>query len=260
MATLAHPYAQIATELRGTRFSDIRYVEETSSTNHDAALLLGDESAFGATIVAEHQTDGAGRKGRSWIAKTRSALLLTNIMPGSIPTANLWIVPFGVAICVRRALALSGIQAELHWPNDLLVEGKKIAGVLCVSRIVGERAWVGAGIGINVHRDDEAAAAIAPPPAYCDDFVPDIDRAALLRDLLLNFEVWLGTLDMPPRIARVWERQAGVPGARYRILKDGAKEPIDVTAIGLANGGGLLVTHDDGTRETISLADARALR
>ena len=257
---LAHPYSEIASELRGTRFSDIRYVESTSSTNHDAALLLGDASANGATIVAEHQTDGAGRKGRSWIAKAGTALLLTTILPRSIPAANLWIIPFGVAICLRRALSMNGIKPDLHWPNDLLVQGKKIAGVLCVSRIVGDRAWVGAGIGINVHRDDEAAAAITPPPAYCDDFVPNIDRALLLRDLLLQYEVWQSTLDMPPRVARVWERQARVPGARYRILKDGAKEPIDVTAIGLANGGGLVVTHDDGTRETISLADARALR
>ena len=65
---------------------------------------------------------------------------------------------------------------------------------------------------------------------------------------------------MPPRIARVWERQAGLPGEPYRILKDGTTEPVDVTALSLVTGGGLLVQHADGTRETISLADARALR
>ena len=260
MGTATHPYSRIVSELRGTRVSDIRYVEETSSTNHDAALLLGDEKSLGATIIAERQTDGAGRKGRSWIAKEGTSLLLTTILPRSIPTANLWIVPFGVAICVRRALQMNGIIAGLHWPNDLLVQGKKIAGILCVSRVVGDRAWVGAGVGINVHRDDTTAEAIAPPPAYCDDFVKEIDRVNLLRDLLLNYDIWQQQLDMPQRIARVWERQAGLPGMPYRILKDGKEEPIDVTAIGLANGGGLVVTHGDGFRETISLADARALR
>lgn len=259
MATAGHPYARIVSELRGTRVTDIRYTLETASTNRDAALLLGDESALGATIIAEHQTEGAGRKGRSWIAKEGTALLLTTILPRSIPAANLWIVPFGVAICVRRALRMHGVKADLHWPNDLLVEGKKIAGILCISRVVGDRAWVAAGVGINVHRDDEAAATIAPPPAYCDDFAPGIDRVDLLRDLLLNYDLWEQQLDMPPRLARVWERQAQLP-TRYRILKDHEERPIDVTATGLSNSGGLIVTHDDGTRETISLADARALR
>src|SRR5215469_2185132 len=110
MATATHPYARIVSELRGTRVTDIRYSLETASTNRDAALLLGDESALGATIIAEHQTEGAGRKGRSWIAKEGTALLLTTILPRSIPAANLWIVPFGVAICVRRALQMHGIK------------------------------------------------------------------------------------------------------------------------------------------------------
>jgi hypothetical protein len=66
-------------------------------------------------------------------------------------------------------------------------------------------------------------------------------------------------LEMPQRIARLWERMAGLP-KRYRIVKDGETEAIDVTAIALANGGGLVVQHDGGKRETIALADARALR
>jgi BirA family biotin operon repressor/biotin-[acetyl-CoA-carboxylase] ligase len=255
-----HPYAAVSQELRGTRFSDIRYVESTGSTNADAAPLLSDESAYGTTFVADVQTHGAGRKGRSWIAESGSSLLMTTILPRSMPSSHLWVVPFGVAICVRRALVLNGVQAELQWPNDLLVDGKKIGGILCISRVVGDRAWVAAGVGINVHRTSNADAEISPPPAFANDVAPGINRAQLLRDILLNYEVWEDTIDMPPRIARVWERQAGLPGKPYRILKDGASEPVNVTAISLVNGGGLLVQHDDGTRETISLADARALR
>jgi BirA family biotin operon repressor/biotin-[acetyl-CoA-carboxylase] ligase len=168
-------------------------------------------------------------------------------------------VPFGVAICVRRALRTNAVRSELHWPNDLLTGGKKIAGILCVSRIVGERAWVAAGVGINVHRPPGADEAISPPPAFCDDVNPSITRGALLRDLLLNYDLWHQMLEMPQRIARLWERMAGLP-KRYRILKDGDTDPIDVTAIGLSNNGGLVVRHDDGARETIALADARALR
>jgi len=254
-----HPYASLAGELRGTSVSSIRYVESTASTNEDAAALLGDPAAFGTTIVAEYQTAGAGRKGRSWLAQPGTSLLMTSILPRSIPAANLWVVPFGVAIAVRRALRNNGVPAQLHWPNDLLAGEFKVAGILCVSRIVGERAWVAAGVGINVHRKPGAGEGIEPPPAFCDDFAT-VDRRVLLRDILLNYDVWQSTLDMPPRIARIWERQAGLPGARYRIIKDGETEPIEVTALSLAHGGGLIVQHDEGRRETIALADARALR
>jgi BirA family transcriptional regulator, biotin operon repressor / biotin---[acetyl-CoA-carboxylase] ligase len=260
MAAAEHPYAALAEELRGTSVSRIRYVESTASTNDDAATLLGDPAALGTTIVAEYQTSGAGRKGRSWLAQPGTSLLTTSILPRSMPASNLWIVPFGVAVAVRRALANCGIHAQLHWPNDLLVDGKKLAGILCISRIVGDRAWVAAGVGINVHRKPGADDNIEPAPAFCDDFVPSIDRVALLRGVLLNYDTWNSALDMPPRIARVWERQAGIPGMRYRILKDDATEAIEVTALSLANGGGLIVQHDDGYKETINLADARALR
>jgi BirA family biotin operon repressor/biotin-[acetyl-CoA-carboxylase] ligase len=254
-----HPYESVRRELRGTAFAAIRYERITESTNDDAAPLLGDPAHAGLTIVADEQTKGAGRRGRSWIASPGSSLLMTTLPPGPIPSANVWIVPFGIAICVRRALRTNGIRSDLHWPNDLLVQGKKIAGILCVSRVTGDRAWVAAGVGINVHRPPGADESIVPPPAFCDDFNPAITRAALLRDLLLEYDVWQQTLEMPQRIARLWEHTAGLP-QRYRILKDGDPEPIDVVAIALANGGGLIVQHNDGRRETIALADARALR
>lgn len=260
MAAASDPYASLADELRGTSFSRIRYVESTASTNDDAAALLGEAAALGTTFVADYQTRGTGRKGRSWVAAPGTALLATTILPRSMPATNLWIVPFGVAVAVRRALANCGIKAQLHWPNDMLVEDKKIAGILCVSRVVGDRAWVAAGVGINVHRIPGADEGIDPPPAFAGDFIPAIDRVTVLRNILLNYDVWHAQLDMPQRIARVWERQAGLPGVRYRILKDNADEPIEVTALSLHTGGGLVVQHDDGRKETIDLADARALR
>ena len=259
MGSPEHPYASVERDLQGTAFSKIRYVETTGSTNADAAARLGEPGGLGLTIVAEFQTQGAGRKGRSWQAPAGSALLFTTILPRTIPTKNLWIAPFGAAIAVRRALRMNGVKADLHWPNDLLLGGKKIAGILCTSRVIGDQAWVAAGVGINIRRYAGADELVTPPPAFCDD-AADVDRAALLRDILLNYDVWNTMLDLPPRIARVWERQAGLPGKRYRILKDGESEAFEATAIALANGGGLVVERDGGARETIALADARALR
>ena len=127
---------------------------------------------------------------------------MTTLPPGPMAAAHLWIVPFGVAICVRRALRTNAVRSELHWPNDLLTGGKKIAGILCVSRIVGD-ARVGRGRRRHQRPSSLGAdEAISPPPAFCDDVNPSITRATLLRDLLLNYDLWHHILEMPQRIAR----------------------------------------------------------
>lgn len=253
-----HPYAKVAAELAGSAFPRIRYVAETASTNDDASELLGNETAGGLTIVAEYQSSGAGRKGRSWLAAPGTALLFTSILPRELHARDLWAVPFWTALAVRRALAALGVDATMHWPNDLLLGDAKLAGILCASRSAGDRAWAACGVGINVMRNPSVPA-IDPPAAFCDD-LRAIDRAELLRAILLEFDATLDSLENPQRIARLWETQAGLPGRRYRLYLDGAAAPFEATALSLATGGGLVVTHEDGTRETISLADARALR
>jgi biotin-[acetyl-CoA-carboxylase] ligase BirA-like protein len=252
------PYADVAKELSGTAFTSIRYVAETASTNADAAALLGDAAAGGLTIVAEHQTHGAGRKGRTWLAEPGTSLLFTTILPRPLPARDLWIVPFWAVLAVRAALEECAIDVSIVWPNDVLIAGQKVAGVLCASRIAGDAAWAACGVGINVHRS-QSAPEIVPPASYCDD-VAAVDRTHVLRAALMAFDASLDALSNPQRVARVWEGAANVPGARYTLLPDGASEPFDATAIGLATGGGLVVARADGTRETVSLADLRALR
>jgi BirA family biotin operon repressor/biotin-[acetyl-CoA-carboxylase] ligase len=258
MSLAEGPYAGIAAELAGTRFARIRYVAETASTNADALALLGTDGGAGLTIVAEFQSSGAGRKGRTWIAAPGSSLLFTTILPDAMPVENLWIVPFWTVLAVGRALRACGIETATHWPNDLLLGEAKIAGILCISRTAGERANAACGVGINVSRDP-GANAIEPPAAFCNDRVP-VERPALLRAVLAQFDATLESLAHPLRVARRWEEQAGLPGRRYRLLRDGESEPFEATAIALADGGALVVERDGGARETIALADARALR
>ena len=134
----------------------------------------------------------------------------------------------------------------------------KLAGILCVSRVTGKSAWTACGVGINVRRPP-VEVPIEPTPAYCDDVAP-VDRAALLAALLREYAASLALLDSPARVARAWESAAAIPGARYRLLNDGETEAFDATALRLEEGGGLVVERDDGRSETVSLADARALR
>jgi BirA family transcriptional regulator, biotin operon repressor / biotin---[acetyl-CoA-carboxylase] ligase len=257
--TSAGPYEGVARELAGTDFSAIRHVGVTTSTNADATALLGEERYAGLSIVADYQTQGAGRKGRAWSAAPRSSLLFTTILPAPIPARDLWVVPFWSALAVSQALAECGIDVTLVWPNDLLLPRGKVGGVLCTSRVAGDTAWAACGVGINVHRNADAQASIEPPPGFCDDVAP-VERPALLRAILLQYDALREALGNPQRVARLWERRAGVPGMPYRILKDGDKSPFDATALSLATGGSLIVARARGGRETIALADARVLR
>jgi BirA family biotin operon repressor/biotin-[acetyl-CoA-carboxylase] ligase len=255
-----HPYARVAGDLAGSPFAAVTYVDETASTNADAAALLGAESHFGRSIVAERQTHGSGRKGRAWIAAPGTSLLVTTILPRAIDAGALWAVPFWTALAVRQALLRQGVATSLHWPNDLLIDRGKVAGILCTSRITGETAWVACGVGINVHRLHGAERGIDPPPAFCDDVAP-IERGALLLALLREYAATLDDLATPARVARSWESAAWLPGVAYRIVKDGENAPFGATALRIADGGGLVVKRDDdGREETIALADARALR
>jgi BirA family biotin operon repressor/biotin-[acetyl-CoA-carboxylase] ligase len=243
------------------RFERIMHIAETASTNGDMAQMLGEERARGLTLVADYQHAGAGRKGRAWVAPPGSALLCTIGLPDPLAAGDLWIVPFWSALAVHAALEKLGARTVLQWPNDVLQERRKVAGILCISRITGERAWAGCGIGINVRRPDDpqAIAQIDPPPAYLSDALPRIESETVLRTLLTCADELYGELNQTERVARAWEAAAQVPGARYRILVDGEGQPFEATALRLLTGGALVVDHDGAQRE-ITLADARVLR
>jgi len=246
--------------LAGSAFANVRWIERTGSTNDDIAALLGTPEAAGLTIAADYQEHGAGRKGRSWVAPPSASLLFTTGLPGAIPSTHIWAVPFWVALAVQRALIDVSVPATLQWPNDLLLNGRKIAGILCVSRVVGSDAWVGCGVGINVHRvHDPALDEIQPPPAFCSD-AADVTREVLLEKILHVFAATHEQLCIPQNVARRWELAAGLPGVAYRVLVDGETEEQNVIALRLANGGGLVVQTAANKEREINLADARVLR
>ncbi len=242
------------------RFSQIRRVESTGSTNDDIAKILGEPETRGLTLVADYQTNGAGRKGRSWIASPGSALLFTSALPDPVPSSDLWSVPFWIGVAVHEALADFGVATQLQWPNDVLLDGAKVAGILCISRVAGSQAWVACGVGVNVMRpsEDDTFANVDPPPAFLSD-LRDFDRGELLAAILRRAGASYTMLASPEKIARVWERAAGLPGARYRLRLDGSDERLEGAAIQLGGAGELVVDCYDG-RHVISQADARVLR
>jgi len=241
---------------------EIRSYAETDSTNDDAVELLGHTGGAGLVLLADYQRAGRGRRARNWVAPPGSSLLFTTLLPRPVRAEALWAVTFWSALGVAAGIeAATGLRVDLQWPNDILLDGRKCCGILCVSRVVGAQAWLGCGSGINVHRPpfDAALEAITPPPAFLSDAAPGVDRGAVLDAILAAYAAHLDDLDDPAGIARAWERRAGLDGTPYRLLLDGTDEPFDAVARRISGSGALVVEHAGRERE-IALADARVLR
>ena len=253
--------AHVRAALAGSLFADVRYEVRTGSTNDDATPLLARGDTLGTTLVAEEQTGGRGRKaGRSWIAPPGTGLLFTTILPATVPARDLWSVPFWVALCVADGIAAAcAVHVDLRWPNDVFVRNRKVAGILCISRVAGDIAHVGCGVGINVFPASAGThAAIEPPPAFLSDVAREVRREVVLSEVLLAFERRLSSLHAPAAVARTYEERAALPGALYRVRADLGAVTLEGIARGLGPDGALRL-EVDGVEHAISLADAQRL-
>jgi BirA family biotin operon repressor/biotin-[acetyl-CoA-carboxylase] ligase len=243
--------------LADTRFDDVHLVQETGSTNDDIMPILAENRKRPYTIVAEHQSNGRGRKNREWLSESGTSIMWTTSLP-PIRVEDVWAVTFWVALRVAEGIAeASRVAVNLQWPNDILLDGRKLAGILCVSRISNGMAYVGCGAGINFYRPS-APLKLEQPAAFLNDYAATT-REQVLACILNGFNETFEDLDSPETIARQWERFSRISGTPYRILVDGESESFDVVAKGLDEQGGLIVYR--GTEErTIRAGDARVLR
>jgi BirA family biotin operon repressor/biotin-[acetyl-CoA-carboxylase] ligase len=166
--------------------SPLEILEETTSTNDVAKRAAKNGAPHGATFVADRQTAGRGRQGRSWISDPGDGLLVSVVLrvkclPARLPPLSL---VAGLAVCDAIAPDVSPAP-RLKWPNDVWVDRKKIAGVLVEASIAGDRVeYVVVGCGINVHTRTCPAEikAIATSVALHSKAQPD--RALILARLL----------------------------------------------------------------------------
>lgn len=228
-------------------------VEATASTNADlgAAARAGAEEA--TVLVAEHQTAGRGRLGRAWQAPPRSALTLSVLVrPGPALAPNRWpwlplLAGTAVAEAVRRG---AGVDGWLKWPNDVVVDDRKLAGLL-VERVdtpAGAAAVVGIGLNVSL-RANELSVPTATSLSL-EGGVP-ADRQALLPVLLRAFEslyrAWMATGGDPAELYPAYLRRCCTPGRRVTVaLPDGST--VEGTAETIDPDGRLVVGTPGGRR------------
>ncbi|OGU01911.1 MAG: biotin--[acetyl-CoA-carboxylase] ligase [Gemmatimonadetes bacterium GWC2_71_10] len=161
----------------------LRLHDTVGSTLDIAHELGGTGAPHGSLVLAEAQSAGRGRQGRRWLSPPGGLWLALLLRPRVAPTGGALAVRAGLAARAALAAAAPEARAALKWPNDLIVDGRKVGGVLCEASWNGARLmWIAVGVGINV-RGPVAPEVVATALAL-DDVAPGVTRVAVLEALV----------------------------------------------------------------------------
>lgn len=242
----------------------IRFHRQVGSTNDLAMAWVAAGAPDLSVVVAEEQTAGRGRAGRRWYTPPGAALALSVILrpprggpPGLAPRVTA-LGALAVSEAVRDGW---GLDARLKWPNDVLVHGRKIAGVLAEATWQGDRLQaVILGIGVNVTpRAVPPPEAVQFPVASLEEVVDDrVDRLALLQAVLRGVLDWRPRLHEPAFIAR-WQERLAYLGERVEVTPP--EGPAHIGRLrGLDEHGGLILASENGEIRTFHTGDVRQMR
>lgn len=219
--------------------------ERTGSTNEDLLQRARQRQPDGVLLrVAEQQTAGRGRQGRVWLARPRSALLFSLAVPLHRLPANLPAVTLATGVALADALGQRGVAVALKWPNDLLVDGRKLGGILCELAVDGEgRATLVVGVGINGWLTGQDREAIGQPAVALSDLV----GSALLAG---QREAWLAALAVALlQAVRAYAADGfAVWRTRYNALLHARGQRVDLLDGGCTQASGRVVEVDASGR------------
>jgi BirA family biotin operon repressor/biotin-[acetyl-CoA-carboxylase] ligase len=167
------------------------YVERCASTQR----LLAADAPDGAVAVAEEQTAGRGRRGREWWAPAHTSILASIVLRPSVPSAQLPELSLVAGDAVAKALAgVAGVEPVVKFPNDVLLAGRKVAGIL--AEAAGGRVVL--GIGVNVNQRPGELPQDVPATSLRIVTGRELDRAPLLAEILArlerSYERWVSEL------------------------------------------------------------------
>jgi BirA family transcriptional regulator, biotin operon repressor / biotin---[acetyl-CoA-carboxylase] ligase len=224
--------------------------ESIDSTNTCAKTLASTGIEEGTVVVAEYQTAGRGRLGRTWQAEPGNNLLFSIIIRPKLEINKIGLLPFFAAVGVAQALEIiTGKRFECKWPNDILLNGKKCCGILMESSFQNnmlEYAIIGIGINVNqrIFGEDIKDRATSLNRECGKEF----DRRDVFRQIitsleLLYSEVRIGNFD---KTLKEWKSRTTMFGKQVTLNQAG--EHLRGRAIDLSDDGGLILETSNGQR------------
>ena len=222
----------------------VEHVEEIDSTNDALAERARAGEPEGLALYAEHQSRGRGRRGRTWEAPSGSSLLCSLLVRPALDVDSLQWAVAAVALSARAALGRYALDCDLKWPNDVLVEGEKIAGILAELVTTPTRAVV-VGLGVNLTE--------CPPDVGATDLAHHVVAPPTNRELLDAVLEEVGArrelLDSTQGLARLAdEYRAALATIGQRVVVHERETSWEGLAVGVDDAGHLLVRADGGLR------------
>jgi BirA family biotin operon repressor/biotin-[acetyl-CoA-carboxylase] ligase len=235
----------------------VEYHDAIGSTN-DRARELAAEGATDVAVLADEQTGGRGRLDREWVGPSGGVWVSLLVRP-DVPPAHAPLLTLAAAVAVTRAAREAGVDAEIKWPNDVVVAdestergGRKLTGILTEMEGEADRvSWTIVGIGVNANVSSEHLPADA---TSVQAEVGPVDRRAFVQRLLETFDELRAD---PDTILPAWREYAATLGQQVRVeTPDGT---VEGEAVDVAVPGALVVDTDDG-RVRVHAGDCDHLR
>jgi BirA family transcriptional regulator, biotin operon repressor / biotin---[acetyl-CoA-carboxylase] ligase len=250
----------------GSLWRDLRVVDRTASTNADVAAAARAGSPEGLVMLAEEQTAGRGRAGRTWRAPARSGLALSVLLRPPLPRESWGWLPLLAGVSVTAALREpSGLDLGLKWPNDVLVDGeRKLAGVL--AEVVEDAVVLGLGLNVSLRRAElpvPTATSLALEGSEMLDRDPVV--RAVLRELARRYRGFVtagGDPDGPTAetgLRSAYRSACVTLGRSVRVELPGDRE-VSGEAVDIDRSGRLLVRSADGTTNALAAGDVAHVR
>ena len=236
-------------------------VAETGSTNADLiARANAGEDIDGAVLIAEHQTAGRGRQGRSWLDAPGAQLAMSvGIGVADVPTERWGWLPLATGVSIVETVARFGGDVALKWPNDVLAQGRKLAGILAEVAAVQRAIVVGIGLNVTLRHDE-----IATPQAISlSDIGVDVPSRAEVANVLLGVlgdrvRDWRASGGADSQLAAKYREACSTLGALVRVELPGAKHIIGVARD--VDQQGRLCIDCDGEEVVLAAGDVIHLR
>lgn len=236
-------------------FFHLQAVDQTGSTNDDAAKAAREGSAEGTLIWARRQTKGRGRRGRNWVSPEGNLHLSIVVRP-PLPTMRAGEIAFVTGLASADACKALAPDADIRckWPNDVLAEGRKVGGLLIETSFIEHKIeWIVVGVGLNLASHPEGVEFPATHLARHAEKVIAVEEglAVFATAFEARYRLWLDSGFAPIRAA--WLQQAAGLGGSIRVrLED---EELFGTFVGLDNDGALKLSLSDGAKRRVTAGD-----
>ncbi len=254
------PESDLDQALRHLGLPEVRFYSKTGSTNQDALDWAAQGAPDLALVVADHQTLGRGRLGRQWFTPAGSALAFSLILRPDVPQPALLplyspLGALGVGLALERVY---GLQPQIKWPNDVLLNNRKVCGILAEALWQGDALQaVVLGIGINVAPSSVPPADQILFPATCVEEAvgKPIHRWHLLAEALKSILQWRTQLTSSDFL-QAWQERLAYRDQMVRLENPGG-EIFEGRLLGLNSYGHLRLQMNDGNEQAFSIGDLK---